>query len=187
MNQHRTIPPGWNLVFADQQLSNVGPESTVQTTIQVSVPSDAAPGYYGYNLFSASTNGNISSNYTFVIEVVAENDLEFSFLNQDSEFIPGQTTTTTVQVSNTGNGELDLAWSVTADSGPCVIELVDASTSGLSPGSVIDVTISVEVDSVATQIDKCEVTFDGEGMYGNYSYDAEEYNFVIDIDELIDF
>ena len=187
LNQQRTIPPGWNLVFADQELSNVGPESSVQTTIQVSVPSNAAPGYYGYNLFSASTNGNISSSYTFVIEVVAENDLQFSFLNQDSDFIPGHTTLTTVQVSNTGNGELDMAWSVTADTGPCVIELVDASSSGISPGSIIDVSISVEVDSAATKIDECGVTFDGEGMHGNYSYDADEYNFVIDIDELVDF
>ncbi|MEC8541728.1 MAG: NEW3 domain-containing protein, partial [Candidatus Thermoplasmatota archaeon] len=120
-NQQRTIPSGWNLIFADEEVNNLGAESSVQTTIQVSVPSDAAPGYYGYNLFSASTNGNTSSSYTFVIEVVPENDLEFAFLNQESDFFPGQTTTTTVQVSNTGNGELDLTWSITANSGPCVV------------------------------------------------------------------
>ena len=186
-NQQRTIPSGWNLIFADEEVNNLGAESSVQTTIQVSVPSDAAPGYYGYNLFSASTNGNTSSSYTFVIEVVPENDLEFAFLNQESDFFPGQTTTTTVQVSNTGNGELDLTWSITANSGPCVVDMVDASTSGLSPGATTDVSISVDVDDLATDADECVVTFDGQGMYGDYSYEAEEYIFTIDIDEHVEF
>ena len=76
-------------MFADQELANLPPGSTTQTTIQVSIPSDASPGFYGFNLFSASTNGNTSSSYTFVVEVLAENDLSYSFLNQDSDFIPG--------------------------------------------------------------------------------------------------
>ena len=61
-------------------------------------------------LFSASTNGNTSNSYTFVVEVLAENNLSFSFLDQDSDFIPGQISTTSIQVTNTGNSELDLNW-----------------------------------------------------------------------------
>ena len=50
MSQNRAIPPGWNLVFADQELANIPAGSTTQTTIQVSIPSDATPGFYGFNL-----------------------------------------------------------------------------------------------------------------------------------------
>ena len=92
LSQARNIPPGWNLVFNDQELTNVPASTTQQTTIQVVVPSDATPGFYGFNLFAASTNGNSSSNYTFVIEVLAENDLSYSFLDQSADFIPGQIT-----------------------------------------------------------------------------------------------
>ena len=44
MNQNRIVPPGWNLVFDDSQMSNVPAYSDVQTTLQVSVPSNAQPG-----------------------------------------------------------------------------------------------------------------------------------------------
>ena len=175
------------MVFADQELANIPAVSTTQTTIQVSIPSDATPGFYGFNLFSASTNGNTSSSFTFVIEVLAENELSFSFLNQDSDFIPGQTTTTNVQVTNTGNAELDLNWELAVQSGPCVVQLIDASTDALQPTSVDDVDFTVEVDSTATIADECIMNLDGEGMHGDYSWNSETYQFSIDIDELVDF
>ena len=187
MSQSRAIPQGWNLVFADQELANIPAVSTTQTTIQVSIPSDATPGFYGFNLFSASTNGNTSSSFTFVIEVLAENELSFSFLNQDSDFIPGQITTTSVQVTNTGNAELDLNWELAVQSGPCVVQLIDASTDALQPTSVDDVDFTVEVDSTATMADECIMNLDGEGMHGDYSWNSETYQFSIDIDELVDF
>ena len=187
MSQTRTIPPGWNLVFADQELANLPAGSTTQTTIQVSIPSDASPGFYGFNLFSASTNGNTSSSYTFVVEVLAENDLSYSFLNQDSDFIPGLITTTDVQVTNTGNAELDLNWQIEVDNGPCVVQLIDATTDSLLPSSSVDIGFTVEVDSSATMADECVLHLDGEGMHGDYSWNAETYEFTINIDELIDF
>lgn len=187
LNQQRVIPPGWNLVFADQEMANVPALSNVQTTLQVSVPSDASPGFYGFNLFSASTNGNTSTSYTFVVEVMAENAVEFSFLDQDTDFIPGQLITTSLQATNTGNGELDLTWQAAVDSGPCSVQLVDSVTEGLSPGASVEVGFTIEVDALATKSDECEITFDGQGMYGDYSYDAEDYTFIIGIDELVDF
>ncbi|HII23101.1 MAG TPA: hypothetical protein HA359_02470 [Candidatus Poseidoniaceae archaeon] len=187
MSQSRTIPPGWNLVFADQELSNMPAGSTSQTTIQVSIPSDAAPGFYGFNLFSASTNGNTSNSYTFVVEVLAENNLSFSFLDQDSDFIPGQISTTSIQVTNTGNSELDLNWQLEVTSGPCVVQLIDAMTNDLSPGASENIGFTLDVDSTATKSDECVLSLDGEGMYGDYSYDAEAYEFNIGIDELIVF
>ena len=83
--------------------------STTQTTVQVSIPSDASPGFYGFNLFSASTNGTPRSSYTFVVEVLAENNLSISFLEQGSDLFPDRLRQG-LQVTNTGNAELDLNW-----------------------------------------------------------------------------
>ena len=187
MSQTRVIPPGWNLVFADQELANMPAGSTTQTTIQVSIPSDASPGFYGFNLFSASTNGNTTSSYTFVVEVLAENNLSISFLEQGSDFIPGQITTTSLQVTNTGNSELDLNWQLELEDGPCTVQLIDAVTDSLSPTSSANIGFTVEVDSSATMADECIFNLDGEAMYGDYSWTAETYQFSIDVDELVDF
>ena len=187
MNQNRIVPPGWNLVFDDSQMSNVPAYSDVQTTLQVSVPSNAQPGYYGFNLFSASTNGNNSNSYTFVVEVLPENNLSFSFLDQDSDFIPGQSVTTSLQVTNTGNAELDMNWNLTSLSGPCTVNLIDASSTSFMPGDVTDIGFMIEIDSSADKSHDCELLLSGEGLHGDYTYDAQPFEFTINIDELIAF
>ena len=187
MSQNRVVPPGWNLVFDDSQMSNVPAYSDVQTTLQVSVPSNAQPGFYGFNLFSASTNGNNSNSYTFVVEVLPENNLSFSFLDQTSDFIPGQSVTTSLQVTNTGNSELDLNWNLTLLSGPCTVSLIDASTTSFMPGDVDNIGFIAEVDSSADKSHVCEVLLSGEGLHGDYAYDSEPFEFSINVDELIAF
>ena len=187
MSQNRVVPPGWNLVFDDSQMSNVPAYTDVQTTLQVSVPSNAQPGYYGFNLFSASTNGNNSNSYTFVVEVLPENNLSFAFLNQASDFIPGQSVTTSLQVTNTGNAELDLNWNLTSLSGPCTVNLIDATSTSFMPGDVIDIGFIAEVDLIADKSHDCELLLKGEGLHGDYSYDAEPFEFIINVDELVAF
>ncbi len=187
LRQTKAIPPGWNLVFADEEISNIAAYSTVQTTVEVSVPSNAQPGFYGFNLFSATTGGNNSSSYTFVVEVLPENNLSFSFLDQDSNFIPGQSVATSVQVTNTGNAELNLNWQLSSSIYPCNVSLVDASSSGLMPGDVVNVGFLVDIDSSSDMSDSCDISLDGIGMYGDYQYDPEAFNFTINIDEYIEF
>ena len=64
-------------------------------------------------------------------------------------------TTTDVQVTNTGNAELDLNWQIEVDNGPCVVQLIDATTDSLLPTSSVDIGFTVEVDSSATMADEC--------------------------------
>ena len=108
-------------------------------------------------------------------------------MDQGSDFIPGQITTTSLQVTNTGNAELDLNWQLELDDGPCTVQLIDAVTDSLSPTSSANIGFTVEVDSSATMADECIFNLDGEAMYGDYSWTAETYQFSIDVDELVDF
>ena len=90
-----------------------------------------------------------------VIEVVAENNIGAVFLDQDANFIPGQTTDTTVQVTNLGNAELDMDWTIELISGPCNISLLTASSNNFAPDDVVDVGVQVIVDSTSTSSDEC--------------------------------
>ena len=183
----RSIPPGWNVMFDDAELTDVPAASHQQVTLQVSVPSDATPGFYGFNLYSASTKGNISSYSTMVIEVVAENSIDAVFLDQDADFIPGQTTNTTVQVTNLGNAELDMDWTVELISGPCNISLLTTSSNNFAPDDVVDVGLQVIVESTSTSSDECVVRLGGSASYGEHQYSPEDFDFTIGVDEKVEF
>ena len=183
----RSIPAGWNVLFDDMELTDIPADSYTQVNLQVSIPSDATPGFYGFNLYSASTKGNISSYSTMVIEVVAENDVSAVFLDQDANFIPGQTTNTTVQVTNIGNAELDMDWDLELISGPCNISLLTISSNNFAPDDAVEVGIQVIVDSTSTSTDECVVSLGGTASFGEQQYSPEDFDFIIGIDEKVEF
>ncbi len=183
----KAIPSGWNLVFSDSELTNIPAASSVQSTLQVSVPSDATPGFYGFNLFSASTKGNVSSYSTMVIEVVAENEISAVFLDQDADFIPGQTSQTTVQVTNLGNAVLDMDWTVEVLSGPCNISLLTTSSNGFAPDDIVDIDLQVIVDGNSNSSDECVTSLGGSALFGEQEFIPPNFNFTIGIDEKVEF
>ena len=184
---NRAIPPGWSVLFNNSQLTDVPASSHVQTTIQVSIPSDATPGFYGFNLYSASTKGNVSSYSTMVIEVVAENNISAVFLDQDSDFIPGMTTQSSIQVTNLGNAELDVDWNIEVLSGPCNISLISTSSNNFAPDDVVDLDIQVIVDSQSTSDDECISRLIGVASLGEQQYISPNFDFTIGIDEKVEF
>ena len=183
----RSIPAGWNVLFDDVELTDVSADSHQQVTLQVSVPSDATPGFYGFNLYSASTNGNISSYSTMVVEVVAENSISAVFLDQDADFIPGQTTNTAVQVTNLGNAELDMDWDLELISGPCNISLLTASSNNFAPDDIVDVGLQVIVESSSTSSDECIARLSGSASFGDHQFTPDDFEFTIGIDESVEF
>ena len=183
----RSIPAGWNVLFDDVELTDVSADSHQQVTLQVSVPSDATPGFYGFNLYSASTNGNISSYSTMVVEVVAENSISAVFLDQDADFIPGQTTNTAVQVTNLGNAELDMDWDLELISGPCNISLLTASSNNFAPDDIVDVGLQVIVESSSTSSDECIARLSGSASFGDHQFTPDDFDFTIGIDESVEF
>ena len=59
----------------------MSPGETRTANLIISTPSNAAPGYYGFKLFAASSLGNFSVNTTLVINISATHDLSFSHTN----------------------------------------------------------------------------------------------------------
>ncbi len=183
-----SVPAGWYLQWMDDELPNMAAGSSQTATLSVTVPSDATPDYYGYRLTVGSTNGNVTGSTLLVIEVEADLSVALAFLQQDDTFLPGQTTQTYVQVSNTGNTALNLTWSVQASqTSPCSVSMVDAETTGLLPDDVVDVGLSVDIHSTADSSDVCDVTLTAHAMDGATMVELAELSFGINVDEAVNF
>ena len=181
------IPAGWNVQWSDDQLDRMAAGTTQQATLDITVPADVAPDYYGFRLFAASTQGNLSTSTLLVVHVDEDHSLSIAFLDQDSEFLPGMTTNTSVSVTNTGNAETDYDWNVEALSGPCAFALPDAVSLALLPDATVDVTIQVDIPATATIADSCEFQFEGSTLEGTSAVVSGAESFTIAVDELVDF
>ena len=183
-----SVPSGWYLQWEDDEVSQLPAGDEQSVTLSVTVPSDAAPDYYGYRLTIGSTNGNVTSSTLLVVKVAAEPALSMAFLQQDDLFLPGQSTATTVQVTNTGNTVLDLDWSVTAEANaPCTVAMIDAQTSGLALQSVADVGLNIDVDETADGSDECAVTMVAHHQVNDATEVLQSLAFVVAIDEAVNF
>ena len=158
--------------------------SSQTATLQITVPSNAAPDYYGFRLFSASTQGNTTSSTMIVVHVDEEHNVSYAFLDQDNHFIPGQSTNTSVQVSNVGNAEVDYVWHLNVASGPCIAALNTASSSGVSPNVMVAVGMQISVHEEASNSDACDLMLHGTGTSNSEQHTTPMYEFTIDVDEL---
>ncbi len=179
-----SVPAGWYLQWSQDELTNVGAGDAESVTLSVTVPSDAAPDYYGYRLTIASTNGNISSSALLVIEVEEEPAMALAFLQQSDVFLPGLSTQTSVQVTNTGNTGLNMTWAIdSAVDSVCTASMVDAETTGLLPDDVVDVVVQLDIDASADSSDSCELTMVGHVAQNDAMVELGRLVFVVNIDE----
>ena len=153
-----SIPNGWYLQWVDDEVSNLAAGSSQTVTLNISVPTNAIPDYYGFRLTIGSTNGNVTTSTVMVVQVEAENELSMSFTSHGDLFLPGQTTLTEVNVTNIGNGVLDLNWVAGLYAGSlCQVALPSPQNLGVQPGDVVAVPIAITVFQSATSADGCSV------------------------------
>jgi uncharacterized membrane protein len=186
-----SIPQGWYIQWQDDELANIPAGDSEPATLSITVPSDAAPDYYGFRLTIGSTNGNITSSTIIVVEVEAEPSASAAFLRQDDVFLPGSSTLTEVQITNTGNAPLDLDWSLSVPSSvgvsPCTGSLVTPQTVGLQPNAVGQVQVMVDVDENADSTGQCPFRLTGYHAVDDTTSVLEELDFTVDIDERVNF
>ena len=180
------IPSGWNVHWANDEYSNMPAGSSQIANLHISVPSNAAPDYYGFRLFSASTGGNVSTSTLLVVHINEDHQLSVAFLGQNDEFTPGLATDSSIQVTNTGNAMVDYDWELSVEDGPCEVMLATA-TSSLAPNDVVDVDFQLSVHEEATKSENCDLKFEGTGSSNSEQHSAEPYLFTIDVDELVEF
>ena len=181
------IPTGWNVQWMDDEFANMPAGSSQSASLHISVPSNAAPDYYGFRLFSASTGGNVSSSTMLVVYVDEEHNMSVVFLDQNALFIPGQSTDTSLQITNLGNAVVDYDWSLIVIDGPCNASLITASSPSVAPDDVIDVDFQVSVHSEAIKSESCSLQLTGIGTSGSEQHTTPAFEFNIDVDERVSF
>ena len=186
-----SVPQGWYIQWQDDELANIPAGGSQSTTLSITVPTDASPDFYGFRLTIGSTNGNITSSTIIVVEVEAEPAADAAFLRQNDVFLPGASTLTGVQVTNTGNTPLDMDWTLSvppsAGSIPCTASLVTPQTLGLQPDAVGEVEVMVEVDENADSTAQCPLRLTGYHAIGDTTTVLETLDFTVEIDENVSF
>ena len=184
-----SVPQGWYIQWQDDELSNIAAGGSASATLSITVPSDAAPDFYGYRLTIGSTNGNVTSSTVVVVEVESEPSVATAFLRQDDVFLPGSSTLTGVQVENTGNTALDIDWALTASSGthPCTGSLVSAMSTGLAPGAVDEVEMIIDVDENVDSTASCSFTLTASHNVDGTTESLDVYGFTVEVDEAVNF
>ncbi len=180
------IPAGWSLHFDTDFLSNMSSLETREVNLTITVPSDAIPEFYGFRMYAGSLNGNLSTSTLIVVEVKESPSVVPEFLRHDEDFFAGQTTSTSIQVTNTGNVQLNMTWYFDhVGDGPCDAGLPNQQTIGFAASDIINVTVNVTVDNDASMDDSCEFMFYGTRIGGGYFLSPVYFD--IEIDEFVHF
>lgn len=182
------LPANWNVFWQVDEFSNVAANSSVQSVLQIEVPTSAEPDYYGFRLFISSTGGNISTSTLLVVEVSEEYEVSFAFLSQDQDFFASGITNTTVQATNLGNGNQNYSMQLDVDDGPCSATLLNASAQEFASGQSKDIAVQIDVEEDAVASDSCDLTISALTDIDNTNtITAGIFSFTIAVDEFVDF
>ena len=171
--------PAWNVRFLDDTVDLMVPSESRYATLHISIPTDANPGFYGYNLYAASVFGNFSVNSTMVIEVTAVHDLSFSH-SIDQTLLPGGNVTSTVEITSLSTADGNWTWQTMVDSGDCSAHLSDLETQIMEDDTYeIDILITAGVNTHVN--DECLIS-----LHGTLNQDtsiSENYAFTVTVGE----
>ena len=186
-----SVPQGWYIQWQDDELSNIPAGGSASATLSITVPSDAAPDFYGYRLTVGSTNGNITSSTVLVVEVESEPEIATAFLRQNDVFLPGESTLTAAQVTNTGNTALNIDWDLVAatasGTNPCTGSLVAAMSGNLAPGAIEEIEMIIDVDEDVDSSASCLFTLTASHSTGGSVEILDVLDFTVNVDEAVNF
>ena len=171
--------PAWDIRFLDDTVDLMTPSESRYATLHISIPTDANPGFYGYNLYAASVFGNFSVNSTMVIEVTAVHDLSFTHsINQT--LLPGGNVTSTVEIISLSSADGNWTWQTMVDSGDCSAHLDVLETQIMEDDSYeIEILITAGVNTHVN--DECLIS-----LHGTLDHDTsvtENYAFTVSVGE----
>ena len=169
----RSSHSNWEIRFLDDLLDVMTPGETRTANLMISTPTDASPGYYGFDLFAASAYGNFSVFTTLVINITAIHDLSFSH-NNLGNLLPGENSTTILEITSLSNAEGNWTWSSSVTSGDCSVEMSELQTL-IPEGESYDIEIII-TSGINTHVnDECDVKV--TGILDHDTSVVEEYEF----------
>ena len=153
-------PNGWEVRFFDDTMDNMSAGESRMATLRISIPAYENPGYYGFDLFAATTFGNFSVSSTLVVNVTAVHDLRFSYIPSGVMLQPGQNTTVRLDITSLSSADANWTWGISVESGNCQATLPYHTTFITAGGGVsVDVNISANPNNHAG--DECVFSLEG--------------------------
>ena len=175
----RSSHSNWEIRFLDDLLEVMTPGETRTANLRISTPTDVSPGYYGFDLFAASAFGNFSVFTTLVINITAIHDLSFSH-NNLGNLLPGENSTTILEITSLSNAEGNWTWSSSVTSGDCSVEMTELQTL-IPEGESYDIEIII-TSGINTHVnDECDVKV--TGVLDHDTSVVEEYEFSVYVSE----
>ncbi|MBT4066543.1 MAG: hypothetical protein HOE76_04925 [Euryarchaeota archaeon] len=105
-------PQGWQVRFIDDVMDTMVPGEDRQAILQISIPSNENPGFFGFELFAASALGNFSVSSTMVVNVTAVHDLRFSYVPSGVILLPGENSTVNVNITSLSTADANWTWAI---------------------------------------------------------------------------
>jgi uncharacterized membrane protein len=149
-------PQGWDVRFIDDVMDNMSVGEVRNSILHLSVPTNEAPGYYGFDLYAASALGNFSVHTTIVVEITAVHNLSLSH-SLGEALLPGDNTTSTIEITSLSSAQGNWTWSSTLDSGPCDLMLPILKNS-ISVDEVTSLEVIITASSNSHVGDECAFT-----------------------------
>ena len=175
-----SVPQGWEVRFLDNSMDSMSPFETRTAILRISIPTDANPGYYGFELFSATALGNFSVSTIMIVNVSATHDLSFNHIQGDI-LLPGMNSTSIIDITSLSSSVGNWTWQIDTKSGNCSAQLNNLQTQILEDSNYqLQIIINAHEDMHVGEI--CE--FHLSGSLDMDTSIVEEYNFSITIGEM---
>ena len=173
----RTSTTDWEVRFYDDILEVMLPGESRSATLVVSIPTDTRPGFYGFDLYAASAQGNFSIQTMMVVSVTAIHNLGISHTNID-ELLPGENATTTIEMTSLSNADGNWTWSISTVSGDCYGQLSELETEILEDDIYeVDVLVTAGINTRVN--DECDLRL--QGTLQEDTSVTKDYNFTVTV------
>ncbi len=159
----RAVPSGWDVKWLDTPLVDVPPNTTSNSRLRISIPSDTPPGVTGLRLWVSSTRENMSYGSLIVVQVTGSVSLSVARAAGAPSLLPGSTSMLSYVVSNQGSLASLTKLSASVLNGPCSAT-VSTPASRILPSDSGNWSVELQALSTAHIDDICDLSIEATDL-----------------------
>lgn len=132
----------WAVNWEDPVVRNLSSGASTFVNLSIEVPSNAAPGPYGFRLYASSALGNTSVSTVMVVDVNGTHLFESNF-SSDSSWIPGGSGNVTLTLTDVGTDGISpsLVSGSISSTGACLVDSVESLDTSSSASWLFEMNI----------------------------------------------
>ena len=141
----------WTVTWEDPVVRNLSSGASTFANISIEIPSNAAPGPYGFRLHAASALGNTSVSTVIVVDVNGTHLFESNF-SSDANWIPGGSGNVTLTLTDVGTDGISptLVSGSISSTGACLVDSIESVATSASWLFEMDILSSAHEGDICT-------------------------------------